>query len=179
MPISDPDGYGEGHFRRVFEDLFRPACVIAGYTAVRADDAQQTNLIHLDVLTRLLDSPMVLCDLSARNPNVMFELGLRQAFDKPVVLVQELGTPSIFDIALLRITPYRRGRVYNEVIEDQTRIAGALIATREAAVRGEGANSIVRMLALSRVAAYPSLGDDAAGSVVRLVRAELGRLRGD
>jgi hypothetical protein len=56
-------------------------------------------VIHLDVIKRLVHSPLVLCDLSARNPNVMFELGIRQAFDKPVVLVQDEKTPQIFDIA--------------------------------------------------------------------------------
>jgi hypothetical protein len=91
MPISDPDGYQPGHFQHVFEDLFVPACEKAGYQALRADQVRETNLIHLDVLQRILDSSMVLCDLSSRNPNVLFELGLRQAFDKPVALVQEVG----------------------------------------------------------------------------------------
>ena len=61
----------------------------AGFKSVRADEVRQTNLIHLDVLQKLIESPMAICDLSSRNPNVLFELGLRQAFDKPVVLVQE------------------------------------------------------------------------------------------
>jgi len=73
MPISDPDGYEPGHFLRVYEQVFRPACERAGVRAVRADDVRETNLIHLDVLRRLVDSPVVLCDLSGRNPNVLFE----------------------------------------------------------------------------------------------------------
>lgn len=83
MPISDPEGYRLGHFQSVFDDLFVPACEKAGYDATRADQVRETNLIHLDVLQRIVNSPMVLCDLSSRNPNVLFELGLRQAFDKP------------------------------------------------------------------------------------------------
>jgi hypothetical protein len=179
MPISDPEGYDHGHFRRIFEDLLRPACERAGYFAVRADDVYEANLIHLDILRRLLESPMVLCDLSSRNPNVLFELGLRQAFDRPVVLIQELGTAPIFDIALLRVTPYRRARVYDEVLEDQSRIAEAIIATKEAASGSQSLNSIVRMLALVRPAGYPAIGADATPAMLQLMRAELERIRGD
>ena len=86
MPISDPEGYGPGHFRHVYEDIFAPACEKAGFKAVRADDVSETNLIHLDILQKLIESPMAICDLSGRNANALFELGLRESFDKPVVL---------------------------------------------------------------------------------------------
>ena len=98
MPIGDSDGYDKGHFSKVYEDIFKPACEKSNFKPVRADEVKQTNLIHLDILQKLIDSPMAICDLSSRNPNVLFELGLRQAFDKPTVLVQENGTPKIFDI---------------------------------------------------------------------------------
>lgn len=175
MPISDPEGYESGHFARVYQQMLAPACERAGYRPVRADDVRETNLIHLDVLRRLVDSPVVLCDLSARNPNVFFELGLRQAFDKPVVLVQELGTPRIFDVALLRITPYRPARIYDEVLEDQARIAEAIVATVESSRRNDGVNSIVRMLGLIRPADVRD--EHGIQPFVQLVRAELDELR--
>lgn len=137
MPISDPDGYASGHFQRVYEDIIRPACQMAGYRATRADHVQETNLIHLDMLQRLLNAPVAVCDLSTRNANVLFELGLRQAFDKPVVLIRETGTPELFDVAPLRATPYRPTRIYNEVIEDHAKIRDAILATVRAAEKKE------------------------------------------
>ena len=119
MPISDQEGYEKGQFTKVYEDIFKPACISSGYDPIRADEVKQTNLIHLDILQKLIASPMAICDLSSRNPNVLFELGLRQAFDKPTVLVQEVGTPKIFDIAPLRYTEYRKELRYREVLEDQ------------------------------------------------------------
>lgn len=74
MPISNPDGYEANHFQDVYENLIKSACQKAGFKAVRADDIKQTNLIHLDVIQRLIQSPMAICDLSNRNPNVLFEL---------------------------------------------------------------------------------------------------------
>jgi hypothetical protein len=179
MPISDSDGYEAGHFARVYEDIFCPACNMAGYIPIRADQVRETNMIHLDVLQRLLDSPMVLCDLSSRNPNVLFELGLRQAFDKPVVLVQEVGTPRIFDIAPLRYAEYRRARIYNQVLEDQQTIAEAIKATRDAYGKGGGINSIVRILTLTRPAALSEVQEASNDPALQIIRAELSELRNE
>ena len=69
---------------------------------------------------------MALCGLSSHNPNVLFELAIRQAFDKPVALVREVGTSDIFDIGPLRFVEYRKELVYHEAIEDQATIAEAI-----------------------------------------------------
>jgi hypothetical protein len=177
MPISDPDEYSTGHFYRVYQDIFVPACEKAGFRAVRADEVKQANLIHLDVLQRVVESPMAICDLSSRNPNVLFELGIRQAFDKPVVLVQERGTPKVFDIAPLRYTEYRQELKYHEVPEDQEAIAEALRTTHEACTNGDGVNSIVNLLSLSSPAALKDTGDDNTAQLIRLLRDEVGGLR--
>lgn len=179
MPISDSSGYDSGHFLRVYEDIFKPACVGAGFNPVRADDVKQTNLIHLDILQRIIESPVAICDLSSRNPNVLFELGLRQAFDKPTVLVREVGTPDIFDIAPLRYTQYRKELKYREVIEDQEAIKEAISATVESAERGDGVNSIIRILSLAGSAKIEKVDNSDNSALLQLVRAEMSELRSD
>ncbi|HEX8227856.1 MAG TPA: hypothetical protein VF826_00935 [Chloroflexia bacterium] len=178
MPISESPAE-PGHFRHVFDDLFVPACERAGYRAVRADQVIQTNLIQLDVLRRIVESPMALCDLSTRNPNVLFELGLRQAFDKPVVLVQEVDTPRIFDIAPLRYLEYRRELIYHQVLEDQAGIAAALLATKDAANSRRDVNSIVRLLELTQPASLQEVKDLEYDPAIQLVMAELRQLRAE
>lgn len=178
MPISDPDGYIKGHFKHVYDDILCPACDRAGFKAIRADQVKQSNLIHLDILQKLLDAPMALCDLSSRNPNVLFELALRQAFDKPVALVQEIGTAPVFDISPLRYAEYRKERTYHEVIEDQASIATAIKDTFEAHRDGKGVNSIVRLLALSKPAHLPDINaPEASADIQQLILAELSQLR--
>lgn len=180
MPISDPEGYEAGHFRRVYEDLFVPACDKAGYAAVRADQVRQTNLIHLDVLQKIINSPMALCDLSSRNPNVLFELGLRQAFDKPVVLVQEIGTPAIFDINPLRYTNYRKEMSYRQVIEDQQEISAAIKATKEDIGNSKSINSIVKLLSLTEPASLTRISEgDKDSAVLQVIMNEIGNLRSE
>lgn len=132
MPFTDPDGYEKGHFRKIYDQLFVPAIERAGYIPHRVDDEIQSTMIHGKLLDQLITAPMVLCDLSSRNPNVLYELGIRHAFDMPVVLVQEEGTPRIFDISGLTAHDYRKARLYDEVIEDQLTITKAIQETAKA-----------------------------------------------
>jgi hypothetical protein len=179
MPIADPDGYDKGHFSKVYEDIFKPACEKSNFKPIRADEVKQTNLIHLDILQKLIDSPMAICDLSSRNPNVLFELGLRQAFDKPTVLVQENGTPKIFDIAPLRYTEYRKELRYRDVLEDQESIAKAISATKESTSKGDGVNSIVSILSLAKPATLKEVAEGDSSGLLQLVRAEMSEMRSD
>lgn len=179
MPIADPENYDKGHFNKVYEDILKPACNKSGFRPVRADEVKQTNLIHLDILQKLIDSPMAICDLSNRNPNVLFELGLRQAFDKPTVLVQECGTPKIFDISPLRYTEYRKELKYREVLEDQELIADALRATKEATDKGEGINSIVGLLSLASPAQLKDVTDTDTAKMMQIIMSEMNDLKTD
>lgn len=157
MPISECDGYEKGHFGHVYNDIIKPAIEKTEFIPVRADEVKETNFIHLDILKKLIDAPIAVCDLSTRNPNVLFELGIRQAFDKPVVLMQEKGTPKIFDIAPLRYLEYSKDMKYHEVLKSQTELKEAIEATK--AVEGDigNINSIVKLMALSSPASIPVL----------------------
>lgn len=157
MPISDADGYDKGHFLHVYEDIIKPAVQMTDFVPRRADEVKETNFIHLDILKKLIDAPIAICDLSTRNPNVLFELGIRQAFDKPVVLIQEKGTPKIFDIGPLRYLEYSKEMKYHEVLKTQQELKSAIEATKAAENEHGNINSIVRLMALSSPAAIPNL----------------------
>jgi hypothetical protein len=159
MPISDHKDYEKGHFKRVYEDVIIPACEKANYKAIRADDVEETDMIHLSILKKLIEAPMAICDLSTRNPNVLFELGLRQAFDKPVVLIQEKGTERIFDVSILRAYDYCKELKYKDVLEDQEAISRMLKGTENAFVTGEGFNSVIKLLSLTQGAQIKTIDD--------------------
>lgn len=149
MPLSEVEGYDKGHFQTVYEDLIKPAVENAGYNPMKADEVGKTNLIHLDILQRLMNAPIVICDLSTRNPNVLFELGVRQAFDKPVVLIQEKGTPKIFDISSLRYLEYSKSLKYRDVLKTQDDLKAMIEETIAAKDDAANVNSIVKLLALT------------------------------
>jgi hypothetical protein len=148
MPISDPADYPPGHFRRVYDHLIKPACASAGLEPTRADDVKSTNLIVVDILQRILAADLVICDLSARNPNVLFELGMRQAFDRPVVLIQDKQTERIFDIQGIRTLDYDHTLRVDTVRSDVDHLSTALGATLEA--KPSDVNSLIRLLGIAK-----------------------------
>lgn len=106
MPIADMDGYEAGHFSRVYNHIIKPACEKSGFKAIRADDVTSSNFIVLDILRKIVECDLAICDLSGRNPNVMYELGLRQAFNKKTVLIKDNKTISPFDVQAFRYCEY-------------------------------------------------------------------------
>lgn len=177
MPISDQLGYDAGHFFKVYEDIFRPACVLAGYNPTRADGVKESNLIHLDILKRVVHAPMAICDLSGRNPNVLFELGLRQAFDMPTILVKDMETLDIFDINPIRYTSYHRTLSYREVLADQIAVSEALKATRDAIGKSHNVNSLIRLLQLSSPAKIEASGAAGPQDYFQILMEEIGQLK--
>ena len=141
MPISDQGDYPQGHFTKVYNQIFKPAIIDAGYKPFRVDEDKISNPIINKIFEAVQNCPMALCDLSNRNPNVLYELGLRQAYDKPVVLVQDEKTPRIFDVSGINTVQYSSERLFENVMEARKKITDALRSTRDGKV-----NSIVKIV---------------------------------
>jgi len=177
MPIGELPMYPTDHFKHVYEDLFSPAILEAGYLPKRADDVKASSLIQVNVIRDIINSPMAICDLSTRNPNVLFELGLRQAFDLPVVLVQEENTPRIFDISVINTIDYRKELIYREVLEDRLKIKQSIEATQNTQ---NGINSLIKLLNIEK-ADYKNGeiidSDDEIKYMLRCIMKNIGNLK--
>lgn len=148
MPVSDHVDYENGHFKRVYDYIIKPACVKAGFEPLRADDVQKSNIIVVDILHKIVNCEMALCDLSSKNPNVLYELGIRQAFDLPVALIKDNITPRIFDIQGFRDVTYISSMRVDEVNFAIDQVAEAIIATYEQHDTKD--NSIISLLSISK-----------------------------
>jgi hypothetical protein len=149
MPISDNESYPQGHFKRVYDFIIKPACLKAGFEPIRADDVKQTNFIVIDILQKIIQSEIVICDLSSKNPNVMYELGIRQAFDLPVLLIKDQKTDRIFDISVLRDVVYDESLRIDSVNVNITSIADSLLSTYNSQkTESQDINSLIKILGL-------------------------------
>ena len=143
MPIADVPGYDSGHFNRVYNHIIKPACELSGFAPIRADDINSSNMIVVDILKKIIESDLAICDLSGRNPNVLYELGLRQAFNKKTVLIKDNKTENIFDVQGFRYTQYDSSLRIDHVKNEINKFSSALKETYQA--RGD-INSIVQLL---------------------------------
>jgi len=132
MPFTErDDSYPIGFFDEVLESLFKPALEAAGFIA-RTAKRQGSDVIQATIVNELLDADIVLADLTAHNPNVLFELGMRMHMDKPVALVRAKGTGPIFDVDhLLRVQDYNANLWRSTVEKDVVRISKHVLATWE------------------------------------------------
>jgi hypothetical protein len=95
-----------GFFKEVLRSLLTPAGVAAGFI-VETANRQGSDVIQSTIVNDLLEADLVIADLTDHNPNVLFELGVRIAEDKPVVLVKATGTGRIFDVDnMMRVYEY-------------------------------------------------------------------------
>lgn len=129
MPFRDPPGYPKDHFRKIYDQIFKPAIEAAGYQALRCDEIHNGKSIHSNMFRQLSQAPLVLCDLTGHNPNVLYELGRRDALNLPSVLVLEEGQERLFNLREYSAVPYRKSRYYDEVPEDQAKIKDAILQT--------------------------------------------------
>lgn len=129
MPISDQPKYPTGHFDKIYEQIIVPAVQKAGFEPIRADNDQICDSIMQKILKNLAECDMAICDLSSRNPNVMYELGIRQAYGKKVVLIQDDVTDKIFDVAGINTVFYKKDRLYENVMKAKDDIANAIKET--------------------------------------------------
>src|SRR5215467_3614767 len=130
-------------FDRYYRNIFVPAIDHSGLTPVRGDSIFGPSAIVKDIWQLLKESTMALADLTGRNPNVFYELGLAHAIGKPVILVTSNRDDVPFDLQGLRVIVYDKDdenwgivlqsaieRSMAEILRDPTRAVPATFADR-------------------------------------------------
>jgi uncharacterized protein DUF4071 len=109
MPFGvkpNPRG-GSVDFDAVCEKLLSPAAQEAGLAPLRADQELVGGLIHKPMFERLVLADYVIVDITAANPNVYYELGVRHAVRPYSTVLVSAETKVIpFDLAPDRVLPY-------------------------------------------------------------------------
>ncbi len=95
-----------GWHDRYYEDIYEVAVVKAKLEAKRADDLYRPSTIINDIWSYIRSSRVMLADLTGKNPNVFYELGLAHAAGKPVVLLTQNMDDVPFDLRALRVIDY-------------------------------------------------------------------------
>jgi hypothetical protein len=132
MPISKIDDCGPEHWLEV-KEILSEAIEAAGFTPRLVSDAPDSGIIHKRIVENLYRDPMVVVDVSAKNPNVMFELGLRLAFDKPTIIVKDNRTDYSFDTSPIEHVGYPRDLRHKAIITFKTVLTEKIKGTAEQA----------------------------------------------
>lgn len=70
-------------------DAIKAACASTSFEAKRADEMWGHSMFMRDILELVNHSAVVVCDLTGRNPNVFYEMGLAHAWGRPVIPITQ------------------------------------------------------------------------------------------
>lgn len=133
MPISAIDGCSAEHWSEVQSILIEAAASVKNYdfTTMMVSEAEDIGIIQKRIVQNVYNSDIVICDVSGKNPNVMFELGMRLAFDKPTIIVKDDKTNYSFDTGIIEHLEYPRDLRFTKIVDFKQRLNSKLVATLE------------------------------------------------
>jgi len=99
MPFKDP-------FDKYYRAIIKPAIEGANMQSLRADEIFGATEIVKDIWKAIRKAEIVIAELTTRNPNVMYELGLSHAIGKPVIMLSQSIDDVPFDLRSLRCLLY-------------------------------------------------------------------------
>lgn len=160
-PIGEPESEMRKRSDQVLKHVIGPVAADCGYKAIRADQISEPGMITSQVIQHIVDDPLVIADLTDRNPNVFYELAIRHAIRKPLVQLIKQGEQILFDAAGTR-TIHVDHRDLDSVQEAKKEIASQITSLEKDASKLETPISVSLDLQLLRQSDNPeqrSLGD--------------------
>ncbi len=96
-PLGEEGSTTRLRSEKVFKYILKPALEDCEYVALSSTDIDSPGLITSQVIRNLKNAPLVIADLTELNANVLYELGVRHAFGKPVIHIIQTGQKIPFD----------------------------------------------------------------------------------
>ena len=89
------------------QQALRETVQAAGMTFQRADNIWEHDHVVQDVVTLISRAAVVICDLSGRNANVFYEMGIAHTLGREVILITQSAADIPFDVVHIRNIRYR------------------------------------------------------------------------
>ena len=93
-------------FDSIYDRVIKSGLELAGLSVKCADDIQNQRNILRDVFDGIVNSDLIVADLTNLNPNVFYELAVAHAFRKPVILITQNMDEVPFDLKPYRLIEY-------------------------------------------------------------------------
>jgi len=95
-------------YKEIYDEVYKKACQDNGFDCWRVDEISIPGSITNDIVIGILDSDVVIADLSSKNPNVFYELGISHTLGKNTIMTAQDKDDVPFDIANYRVIFYQQ-----------------------------------------------------------------------
>lgn len=99
MPFKD-------EYDEIYQEIIKPIVQELGFSCLRADEIYRSTAIMQDIWENIQISGLIIADMTDRNANVFYELGLAHAIGKEVILITQSISDVPFDLRHLRCVVY-------------------------------------------------------------------------
>ena len=172
MPISALDGCPASHWEDVYK-ILTEAITSIEYVANLVSNAEESGVIQKRIVRNLYENEIVICDVSGKNPNVMFELGLRLAFDKPTIIIMDDKTDYIFDVNIIEHLKYPRDLNYYKINEFKEKLCEKIKGTVRASKKAEYSTFLKHFVNIN---AIPATIEDKEGTITEVIISKINEL---
>jgi len=90
----------------VYHQLIKPAAETSGLKVLRADDIYSPGVITEQIRAAIHQSRICIADVSGKNPNVLYEVGIAHTLDKTTILLSQSVEQIPFDLRAHRFVIY-------------------------------------------------------------------------
>lgn len=108
--------FGEKWSNRIWKKHLRLIIANSGLTPKRADDLYGLNVIQ-DIWRSIKQAHIVVADVTGRNPNVYYEVGIAHALRKPTIIITQSADDIPFDLRSFRHIIYQDNSDGYEILE--------------------------------------------------------------
>lgn len=119
-PIGEDGSEHRRHSDLFVSSIVEPALESFGLKLVRADAIDKPGAITRQIIDCILQSRLVIADLSFHNPNVFYELAIRHAARLPVVQIARTQERLPFDVNQMRTVRIDTSDIYSLVPKLET-----------------------------------------------------------
>lgn len=107
-------------YNDVYMEVIKSVCSELEVDVLRIDETNGPGLIISDISRAILESTLIIADISPLNANVFYEVGYAHGINKPTILIAEKGTKLPFDVS-----PFRT-LFYENTIAGKTKLENGL-----------------------------------------------------
>ena len=104
MPFADD-------LTKIYNNVVKPTLEAEGCTVKRADEFVSHQNLLKDIIPRIFEADLIVAELTNKNPNVYYELGIAHSLNKPTILLVQNIEELLFDLASYRAVPYSENYV--------------------------------------------------------------------
>ncbi|AIZ80348.1 hypothetical protein [Actinobacillus equuli] len=177
MPISSIDGCSSDHWIEI-KSIISDAIGSISDLDIKVSlvsDADDVGVIQRRIVQNIYDNDIIICDVSAKNPNVMFELGMRLAFDKPTIIIKDDKTGYSFDTNIIEHLEYPRDLRFTKIVTFKKALAEKVLATYKSYKSDPDYTTFLKHFATIK----PKKLDEKEGSSQQVIMELLGDFRRD